>query len=126
MTNNSRRSIGMTNRSQPRQTPISLPSLPETPTELDRPRMLGQFETWMTQWLVVRASVEPTAIDRDKPLVDYGLDSMTAVELSGEIHDLAGVELTPLAIWEHPTIAKLCEYIVGQAIGCDAGSELTT
>ena len=41
---------------------------------------------------------------------------MTAVEMSGEIEDWSGVELTPMVAWEHPTIAKLTDYIVGEII----------
>mgnify|MGYP001551055530 CR=1 FL=1 len=39
------------------------------------------------------------------------MDSMTAVELSGETEDWSGVMLTPEVAWKNPTIATLSEYI---------------
>jgi acyl-CoA synthetase (AMP-forming)/AMP-acid ligase II/acyl carrier protein len=99
------------------QAPIPIPNLPTAPTLQDRCSMVRVIESWMTQWLIARAGVAPEEVELDKPFADYGLDSMTAVELSGEIEDWSGFELTPIVAWNHPTVSRLSSYIVDQMIG---------
>lgn len=99
------------------QTPIAFPVLPSAPIESDRETITTAIASWMTQWLVSRAGVEPDEIDGQRPFEEYGLDSMTAVELSGETADWSGVELTPLVAWNHPTIEGLSGYIADELIG---------
>jgi acyl-CoA synthetase (AMP-forming)/AMP-acid ligase II/acyl carrier protein len=96
--------------------PISLPTLPSSPTPQDRRSMTRKVEKWLAEWLVVSAGVQPADVDFEKPFGEYGLDSMTTIELSGEIEDWSGVQLTPVVAWNHPTIVRLSAYIVGQMI----------
>ena len=98
------------------QVPLELPEVPSPATNADREPLQRATQCWMTRWLVARAGVEPSQINSDMPFSDYELDSMTAVEMSGEIEDWSGVELTPIIAWEYPTIAKLTEYIVDEII----------
>lgn len=107
------------------QTPLDLPKLPAAPTADQRQPMMAEIETWMTQWLVARAGVDPADVDLEKPFADYGLDSMTAVEMSGEIEDWSGVELTPIVAWNYPTVSRLSEFITEQIIGA-ASDEATS
>ncbi|MGI9474535.1 MAG: AMP-binding protein [Rubripirellula sp.] len=99
------------------QTPIGIPRLPTAPATSDRPLMLTAIESWMADWLVARAGVTPSDVDYDKPFAEYGLDSMTAVEMSGEIEDWSGVGLTPIVAWNHPTVKRLSAFIVDELIG---------
>ena len=106
------------------QTPIPIPLLPDRPSRSDRRPMIETIEAWMAQWLVVRAGVDPDLIDLETPLAEFGLDSMTAVELSGEVEDWSGVELTPAVAWDHPTIARMSRFITEQLV--DDGVTLQT
>ncbi len=96
------------------QTPIPIPQLPKNPTGDDRQRMNEAIEGWMAEWLIVRAGADPEDIDPGKPFADYGLDSMTAVELSGEIEDWSGVQLTPEVAWNYPTVSRMSSFITDQ------------
>ncbi|TWU56509.1 putative fatty-acid--CoA ligase fadD21 [Rubripirellula tenax] len=93
------------------QVPIPLPLMPANATAKDFQVVLSETENWMTQWLIARAGVDPADIDTAKPFSEYGLDSMTAVEMSGEIEDWSGVELTPMVAWNHPTVSGLSDFI---------------
>lgn len=96
------------------QTPIAIPSLPKSPTPDDKEAISELIQNWMSEWLVVRAGVPPTDVDLEKPFADYGLDSLTAVEMSGEIEDWSGIELTPIVAWNHPTVSRLSVFIADQ------------
>lgn len=93
------------------QGPIPFPVLPAHPTASDAPQLKKIIESWMAEWLVARAGVTPMEVSVDTPFTEYGLDSMTAVELSGETEDWTGVTMTPDVAWENPTIASLSKYI---------------
>ncbi len=98
------------------QTPISLPELPKSPSRDDLESVAAAVETWLSEWLVVRAGVAPEDLEFDKPFAEYGLDSMTAVELSGELEDWSGVELTPMIAMSYPTVAAMGRYTAKQLI----------
>ena len=101
------------------QAPIPLPELPADPSIDDRESIAQSIETWMTNWLITRAGVQPDDVDLDKPFADYGLDSMTAVELSGETEDWSGVELTPVVAWNYPTVSRMSSYITDSLLNID-------
>ena len=46
-------------------------------------------------------------------LQEYGLASIDAVMLSGEIEDRYGVELEPMTLFDRPTIAQVADVLVG-------------
>ncbi len=86
---------------------------PMSPQEVDR--LSERIESWLLDWLKRRAEVPAVELDRDKPLADYGIDSLTAVELSHELEAWLGIELTPVLAWNHPTAAMLARYLAGEA-----------
>ncbi|TWU23898.1 Long-chain-fatty-acid--AMP ligase FadD26 [Novipirellula galeiformis] len=107
------------------QTPLAIPRLPPNPTATDREPLCRMIEAWLAEWLVVRAGVQPDRVELDKPFADYGLDSMTSVELSGETEDWSGIELTPVVAWSHPTITQLSLFIANELIGDNVSEEIS-
>lgn len=99
------------------QTPIALPNLPNSPSPADFDAIASAVEGWLSEWLIVRAGVAPEDVDFEKPFSEYGLDSMTAVELSGELEDWSGVELTPVIAMTYPSVAEMGGYIAEEMVG---------
>ena len=91
---------------------LSVPDYPLNEAELDR--FAEQIETWITDWLVERAGVTPQTVDRDKPFAEYGLDSLTAVELAEELEGQLHIRLNPTLTWNYPTLALLSRHLAGQ------------
>lgn len=96
------------------QTPIAMPPLSASKDDRDPGQIAATVESWLGDWLVARAGVSPDDLAPDKEFKDYGLDSMTAVELSGELEDWSGAELTPIVAMEHPTMRAMSRYIADQ------------
>ena len=69
------------------------------------------IERWLVDWLIQRVGVSPDEVDREKPFAEYGIGSLTAVELSGVLEDSLDVELTPVVAWNHPTPASLARFL---------------
>ena len=77
--------------------------------EIDR--LSERVESWLIDWLSGRAGVAAENIHRDKPFAEYGLDSLTAVELSHEIEQWLGVQVTATVAWNYPTVAAMAGYL---------------
>lgn len=79
---------------------------------------LERGEQDIARWLTERAanylSVEPAEIDRARPLAEYGLDSVYALTLCGDIEDCLGVIVDPTMAWDYPTVNAMAEYLRSQ------------
>lgn len=96
-------------------------TIPQNPREAEA--VGRQIERWLLDWLVVRGGVAKSLVHADKPLAEYGLDSLAAVELSSELEDWLGLELTPVLAWNYPTPAKLSRYLAARLGGADPDVE---
>jgi 8-amino-7-oxononanoate synthase len=69
----------------------------------------------IVEWLIERVAalvgVAPNELDTAQPFAVFGLDSIAAVGLSGELEDWLGVELPATILWDYPTIAALAEHL---------------
>lgn len=72
-----------------------------------------EIQFWLIQWLSRNLQVEPTEIDPDRAFADYGIDSVTAVELAVDIQEAWNLpdELDATVAWNFPTIAALASHI---------------
>jgi len=83
--------------------------------ELDR--TAERIETWLLEWLVARLSLDAADVSRDRPFAEFGVDSLTAVELSHELETQFKVPLPPIVAFNYPTPAALARYLAEQSIG---------
>jgi phthiocerol/phenolphthiocerol synthesis type-I polyketide synthase D len=51
--------------------------------------------------------LDPSEVDVDRPLIEYGLTSREAVQLASELSDVLDRELPATLVWQHSTIAAL-------------------
>lgn len=59
--------------------------------------------------------IEETTLDDDRDFDAYGLPSLEAVELAGELEDFLGREIDAEAIFDHPTINRLAQHLAAAA-----------
>jgi acyl carrier protein len=85
-------------------------------------RVAEQIEEWLLQWLVARLGMDPKDAARDRPFAEFGVDSLTAVELSQELEDEFGVPLPAVVAWNYPTPAALSRYLAEQTTGAGDAS----
>ena len=82
--------------------------------ELDR--AAERIEIWLLEWLVARLGLDAADVSRDRPFAEFGVDSLTAVELSQELEDEFKVPLPPIVAWNYPTPAALARYLAEQSL----------
>jgi len=72
------------------------------------------------EWLILRIS-ELLAIARaevivTEPFASYGMSSMAAVSLAGDLEDWLGFRLPPTLAWDYPTVEELAQHLAGSAL----------
>lgn len=85
---------------------------PETETKL---RTVEQIEEWLTVNVARELELDPDKIDIHQRLSRYGLDSLVAVGLSGELEVWLGRELPPDLLTSFPTIEVLAQSLVEES-----------
>jgi acyl-CoA synthetase (AMP-forming)/AMP-acid ligase II/acyl carrier protein len=83
--------------------------------ELDR--ATERIEAWMLDWLMTRLALRAEDVSRDRPFAEYGVDSLTAVEMSHELEQQFSVPLPPIVAWNYPTPAALARFLAEETLG---------
>ncbi len=68
---------------------------------------------WLAEELARRLRINRSRIDRRTPFVDYGLDSVQAVNMTGDLENWLGRPLSPTLVWDFPTIDDLARHLAG-------------
>ncbi|MDJ0575711.1 MAG: acyl carrier protein [Xenococcaceae cyanobacterium MO_234.B1] len=68
-------------------------------------------ENWLKTQLADQLSLDADSINVSEPLTRYGLDSIDAVTMVGDIEDVIDEELPSTLFWDYPTIAKSAQFL---------------
>ncbi|WHU49456.1 beta-ketoacyl synthase N-terminal-like domain-containing protein [Gordonia sp. L191] len=90
------------------------------PDRIPGDRAEGQLRDWLVDRLVLMGC-DPEGIDVDTPFHDLGVGSRDAVVLAGELAEHLGRPVSPVDLWEHPSVAALARF----ALDPEAGSAAT-
>jgi acyl carrier protein len=70
-----------------------------------------EIQAWLITNISALVEIEPKDIDVTKPLEYYGMDSMQAMHLSGDLAEWLGRQLSPTVVWDYPTIELLAKHL---------------
>lgn len=73
---------------------------------------IHDLQAWMLSRLSDRLGVRREDLDIREPFARYGMDSLKAVRLSGELSDLLGKPCAPTLAYDYPNIAALSEFLI--------------
>lgn len=76
---------------------------------------LEETMEWLSNKLISNFQLERSGIDPDRDFSAYGLDSLNAVNMVGEIEQWIGKELPATALWDYTTIRLLAEFVQKEA-----------
>ncbi|MEU9786217.1 acyl carrier protein [Streptomyces phaeochromogenes] len=78
-------------------------------------------EQTLTTWITTRVAEylrrPPSEIDPTTPLAEYGLDSVAALSLCGDVEDHYEVTIDPTAAWDYPTVRALAGHLLTELEG---------
>jgi acyl transferase domain-containing protein/acyl-CoA synthetase (AMP-forming)/AMP-acid ligase II/acyl carrier protein len=83
-------------------------------------RTKEDIQDWLVIHLARRLGVAEHAIDVREPFSRYGLDSATAVSLTGDLEAWLGRRLPTTLAYEYPTIEALSQHLAGETGGSRA------
>ncbi|NET60101.1 MAG: AMP-binding protein, partial [Symploca sp. SIO2E6] len=80
-------------------------------TNNQQPTTNNKIQTWLIKQIAEQLGVEPQEIDIRESFARYGLDSVAAVRLSGELEEWLGRNLAPTLVYDYPTIEALARHL---------------
>jgi acyl carrier protein len=82
---------------------------------------VAQIEGWLVAKIANLTKVNAEEVDIDEPFANFGLNSIDAVSLSGDLEDMLGCSLSATLLWDFPTIRELSAYLAEEASATRAG-----
>jgi acyl carrier protein len=73
----------------------------------------SELRLWLIDRVAHYVRREPRDIDPDLPLTAFGLDSVYAFALCGDIEDEFRLMVEPTLVWDVPTVNGLTEHLCG-------------
>jgi acyl carrier protein len=89
-----------------------------------KPHDLDSLRAVLVDMLARELRMPASSVSTDKPLTQYGLDSMAAVAVSGDLEELLDVELPSTLLWDCPTIEHLASFLACMLAAPDVVSDL--
>ncbi len=86
--------------------------MPENLTEAaPAPSNTEELRSWLAGRIGYYLERPADTIGRDTPLSEYGLDSVFAFALCGDLEDLLEIVLDPTLIWDYKTVDALTKHL---------------
>ncbi|MEU3529448.1 acyl carrier protein [Streptomyces sp. NPDC038707] len=74
-------------------------------------RTTEELTTWLSDRIALYLKRRPQEIDPSVPLAEYGLDSVAALSLCGDIEEDYDLILEPTVAWDYPTVQALATHL---------------
>jgi acyl carrier protein len=91
------------------------PELAPAPGAESQPRSREEIEAFLVMRVAANLAVSPDALDLSEPFSAFGLDSLRAVALMGEVEAWLGRSLSPTLLYNFPTIPALAAHLAETA-----------
>ena len=68
-------------------------------------------KAWLIEQVAMRTGLSPELVHVATPFLEFGLGSMDAVQIAGELELRLGRHVSPTAVYNYPSIAALAEWL---------------
>ena len=102
-------------------TTLAPPALDAVPAA-DGPRSEREITAWLIARLSAVSGIDSEEIDLGQPFAAFGLDSARALVLVGELETWLGQRLSPVVLWNYPTIEALARQLAAPGRPSAAGA----
>ena len=80
---------------------------------------VDDLRSWLVDRFARRLACAPSAIDTSASLAQYGLDSLEAVTISGELETHLGRPVAASLLYDFPTIDSFASHLAGEPVAAD-------
>lgn len=91
----------------------------DSPGGVQKKSLRAVIKAWLVSKLSQELEIDPDEIDVQESLASYGLSSVQAVSLSGDLEDWLERKLSPTLVYDYPTIESLARYLASEASESD-------
>ena len=79
----------------------------------DQPKTADEIQNWLITYMVeeLNIDIDKNRIDKQTHFNDFGLDSSSAVILTGDLGEWLGYDLDPTLLLDHPTLESLINHL---------------
>ena len=85
-----------------------------------------ELRNWLIDYLVTNIGCNPDNVDPHLPFNQLGVGSRDGVVLAGELSEVLSRPVSPVDIWEHPTIAGLAYALTHPEVEATRAAEGST
>lgn len=97
--------------------PVAAPSSADPTPIVTAREPLASAAAVLADWIATRVAVRikraPTQIDHAAAFTAFGLDSLALVELSGELAEHLGRDVSPTLLYDYPSIERVSRHLTG-------------
>jgi acyl carrier protein len=76
------------------------------------PKTFNEISDWIVEHISEQAEIDPSEIALDTDIVNFRLDSLILVNITTDLEEWIGMELSPSIFWEMGTIAATTQWII--------------
>ncbi len=107
--------VGQWNAKQPQEAPKEK-AAPAQPAISEQKRTIAAsvIRTWLVARIAAMLEIDVSSIDPRQPFTYYGLGSIQAVGLTGDLEAFLHRKLSPTLAWDYPTIELLANYLANE------------
>ena len=80
----------------------------------DTSRTSAEIASWLASKLAGPLGIPAEEVDPRKPFATFGLGSLRAVEMAGDLERWLGRAIPPTSLYDHPTIDALARHLAGE------------
>lgn len=91
---------------------MSVPATDRTANTQHTAHTVESLSSWLADRIALYLQRSPAEIMHAVPLAEYGLDSVAALSLCGDIEEDFDVVLEPTVAWDYPTIEAMAGHLV--------------
>ena len=77
----------------------------------NQPPTAAEIQAWLVSHLATVLEVDPAQVDVTTPFDRYGLDSVAAIGLTGDMEEWLGYDLDPTLLYDYPTIEAVSRHL---------------
>lgn len=72
---------------------------------------LDTLTSWLIGWVVKEFKNDRESITPDQAFLSFGMDSVQAMTMVGDLESDLNLRLSPTLVWDYPTIGELAEHL---------------
>jgi acyl carrier protein len=82
------------------------------------------IQRWLVNRITAIAQINPEEVDVERPFAEFGLDSIQLFQISGDLQEFLGQNVSEIVAWDYPTIAKLSCHLSSSIAGVAVSSPM--